>query len=290
MTRAGIKRFSDRFGLVVSGLVLALGGLAVPGPCPAAPAVPAGQAAAWAPPRKPGDIPLPRSARLAASGPETARTLAQREPAGPRGPGRPGAAEVALGATEVLAGRHTEGAARLAASAAQAGTLADVAAYYRGPRPLPGRRSGRSRRGPGLARRRPGRLVSRPGRPLSGPSERGPARRPRDRPGPGRILAHRGRPDARPRGLAAGRRGRRRPRPGPQGGGFPAPPVAHLAGLPLRRGRQRVGEGDVWEEECLRRPGRCPGPAGGRHGSLAPRTPRKGGRGRGGRGDGVCLL
>ncbi|WP_232285971.1 lytic transglycosylase domain-containing protein [Solidesulfovibrio carbinoliphilus] len=107
-------------GLVLL-LVLALGGLTLPGSCPA------GQAAAWEPPRKPGDIPLPRSARLAASGPETART-----PAGPRGPGRPGAAEVALGATEVLAGRHAEGAARLAASAAQAGTLADVAAYYRG--------------------------------------------------------------------------------------------------------------------------------------------------------------
>jgi soluble lytic murein transglycosylase len=128
MGRAGIKRFSDQFGLVVAGLVLALGCLAVPGLCSVARAVPAGQAAAWEPPRKPGDIPLPRSGRLAASGPETARTL----PAVPREPSGPVAAEVALGATAVLAGRHAEGAARLAAVAPRAGTLADVAAYYQG--------------------------------------------------------------------------------------------------------------------------------------------------------------
>lgn len=94
-------------------------------------AAPAAGTPPWLPPRDPGDIPLPRSARLAASGEDTARSLAKTERQ-PVTDATPAMREVALGATEVLAGKHRQGAARLAEVVPRAGNMADVAAYYQG--------------------------------------------------------------------------------------------------------------------------------------------------------------
>ncbi|MHC1713212.1 MAG: transglycosylase SLT domain-containing protein [Solidesulfovibrio sp.] len=119
-----ISFFSDRFGAVLVGLALALC-------CALSQAAPAAAATPWEPPRKPDDIPLPRSARLGASGAETAKSLA-RNARQAVSRATPAIREVALGVTEVLAGRHLEGAKRLADVAVRAGDLADVVAYYQG--------------------------------------------------------------------------------------------------------------------------------------------------------------
>lgn len=87
--------------------------------------------APWAPPSDPADVPLPRSARLGAGGARTAKSMAASERQTVTGV-TPALREVALGVTEVLAGRHRDGAARLAAVQGRSGTLADVAAYYQG--------------------------------------------------------------------------------------------------------------------------------------------------------------
>jgi soluble lytic murein transglycosylase len=119
-----ISFFSDRFGAVLAGLAVALC-------CALWLPASASAAAPWEPPRKPDDIPLPRSARLGASGAETAKSL-DRNARQAVSRATPAIREVALGVTEVLAGRHREGAKRLAEVAARAGDLADVVAYYQG--------------------------------------------------------------------------------------------------------------------------------------------------------------
>jgi|GEM_PF-1101676 len=133
MCKPGIPCFSDRIGAVLAGLLAALAAtLALPLSAVARDAaepvlVPA-PAKAWATPRKPGDIPLPRSARLAVSGRDAAACVAVKTPQGPN----EALAAVALGVTEVLCGRHAQGAGRLAAARGTPGPLADVAAYYQG--------------------------------------------------------------------------------------------------------------------------------------------------------------
>jgi len=123
MTRPEIPGISDRLGLVFTSLVVLL--LCLAPPSHAATAQP------WNPPADPADIPLPRSARLGASGERTTRSLA-RGGGEPGGEATPAGYETVRGVTEVLAGDCRAGAARLAAVAGRAGALADVAAYYLG--------------------------------------------------------------------------------------------------------------------------------------------------------------
>ena len=106
MTRPEIPGISDRLGLVFTSLVMLL--LCLAPPSPAATAQP------WNPPADPADIPLPRSARLGASGEGTARSLA-RGGGEPGGEATPAGYETVRGVTEVLAGDCRAGAARLAA-------------------------------------------------------------------------------------------------------------------------------------------------------------------------------
>lgn len=117
MCLPGIKYCFDRLCLVWIALVLTLpaflSGTAV-----------AGEREPWSPPAAPDAIPLPRAARLGASLDKTLRPA----------PGETNAAgyETVLGVNEVLAGRHREGATRLAAVGNRAGRLSDVAAFYQG--------------------------------------------------------------------------------------------------------------------------------------------------------------
>jgi soluble lytic murein transglycosylase len=115
---------SDRINAVLAGLL-------VVACCLLPQTALAGAAPPWAPPQKPGDVPLPRSARLSAANAETTRTLAKNERQPVTG-GTPAAREIGLGVTEVLAGKHLQGAKRLADVALRAQSLADVAAYYQG--------------------------------------------------------------------------------------------------------------------------------------------------------------
>ena len=120
MPRPGILPFSDQIGAVLIILALLLA---------ATPAI--GRAAApdpWLPPAKPEAAPLPRSAKLGVDEDSLPAGRTVKIPAGASEAFR----ELILGVSEVLAGTHRQGAARLRAVLPQAGDQADVAAYYQG--------------------------------------------------------------------------------------------------------------------------------------------------------------
>lgn len=120
MTRPGISPFSDRIGAVM--IVLALLLAATPVAARAAAPEP------WLPPAKPEAAPLPRSARLGVDEDSLPAGRTVKTPAGAGEAFR----ELILGVSEVLAGKHRQGAARLQAVLPKAGDQADVAAYYQG--------------------------------------------------------------------------------------------------------------------------------------------------------------
>jgi len=120
MSRPGILSISDQVGAVLVCLALLLAG------SPAA-----GRAAAldpWLPPAKPEAAPLPRSAKLGVDEDSLPAGRSVKTPAGASEAFR----ELILGVSEVLAGKHRQGAARLRAVLPQTGDQADVAAYYQG--------------------------------------------------------------------------------------------------------------------------------------------------------------
>ncbi|MHC1790721.1 lytic transglycosylase domain-containing protein [Solidesulfovibrio sp.] len=122
MCRPGIHSFSDQFGAVM--LALALAALCLAAPARAA----ALQPRPWMPPPRPEAAPLPRSAKLGVDEDSLPGGRAVKIPAGSGEALR----DLVLGVSEVLAGKHRQGAARLQAVLPKAGDQADVAAYYQG--------------------------------------------------------------------------------------------------------------------------------------------------------------
>ncbi len=117
----GIPQYSDRFGAIWLGLLLAV--------LWAGPAL----AQAASPNASPDfrNTPLPRSAGLAPPQGGPAALAARLARAGANDAAR-GRLEVGLGVADVLAGNRPAGAERLAAARERAGDLAEVAAYYQG--------------------------------------------------------------------------------------------------------------------------------------------------------------
>ena len=123
MRRPGLLSFSDQIGAVLAApVLLALLLAAVPQVVRAATPEP------WLPPARPEAAPLPRSARLGVSEDSLPQARAVKTPVGASEAMR----ELILGVSEVLAGNHRQGAARLGAVLPKAGDQADVAAYYQG--------------------------------------------------------------------------------------------------------------------------------------------------------------